>query len=160
MKTNFKQIFLAAAAALFLLVSCKKEHTGQDGSGNSYTYANGGNPKTEKIARATWIPEGKEMRLLLYNSGNANDGVELYLETAGPNFSAIPEGTFTNAPDNVAFRSAILYYNDGDESYTVSNIGRKITIAKDGNNYKINFEFTSSMGLVQGSYNGPVERAQ
>jgi len=160
MKTNLKHIFLAATAVFFLLTSCKKENAGQNGSGNSYTYANGGNSKTEKIARAAWVPEGKNMRVLLYNSGNVNDGVELYLETAGPNFSAIPEGSFTNAPNNIAFRSAILYYNDGDESYTVNSVGRTITIAKEGNNYKINFEFTSSMGLVQGSYNGPVERAQ
>ncbi|WP_018630635.1 hypothetical protein [Niabella aurantiaca] len=160
MKTNCKHHFLMAIAALFLLVCCKKENTGQNGSGNNYTYQSGGNPKTEKIARAAWIAAGKEMRLLLYNSSNANDGVELYLETAGSNFSAIPEGSFTNAPNSIAFRSAILYYNDGDESYTVNSIGRKITIAKDGNNYKINFEFTSGMGLVQGSYNGPVESAQ
>ncbi|MBZ4189856.1 hypothetical protein [Niabella beijingensis] len=160
MKTNFRRFLLMTVAVLFLLAACKKENTGQNSSDNSYTYANGGNPKTEKIAKAAWIPEGKEMRLLLYNSSNANDGVELYLETAGPNFSAIPEGSFTNAPDNIAFRSGILYYNNGDESYTVNSIGRKITIAKEGNNYKLNFEFTSSMGLVQGSYNGPVESAQ
>lgn len=160
MKFNFSPFFLVAIAALFLAASCKKESTGKNSSGNSYTYQNGGNPKTEKIERAAYIPEGKEMRLLLYNSSNANDGVELYLETAGANLTALPEGSFTNAPNNIAFRSAILYYNDGDESYTVNSIDRKITIAKDGDTYKISFEFTSSMGLVQGSYNGPVERAQ
>lgn len=158
MKTIFKQTTLLAFIISLLLSACKKDKDDAGSADNSYTYQNGGNPKTEKIARAAYIPEGKEMRLLLYNSSNANDGVELYLETSGPNFTTLSEGTFTGSSSPIMFRSAILYYNDGDESYTVNSIGRKITIVKDGDNYKVNFEFTGSMGLVQGSYTGAVTR--
>ena len=138
-----------------LLAGCKKEDAGS--SSNSYTYENGGKPKTIKIAKVAYSMDGNEMTLLMYASDNENDGIEFYLDS-GQDFTVVPEGMFTNNSNPVTFSSAILYYDDGDESYTVKSITRKIIIAKNGDEYKIDFEFTSGAGLVKGSYKGLVAR--
>ena len=151
-----KQLYARIAVVLVacLLFSCKKDKVAEPEK-NSYTYQNGGNPQTHDIANAVFDNGGTAARFLLYNSNNPNDGVEITL-IKNTVFTAIPEGNFTNSSAGTVFNDAILYYNDGDESYSVDGIARTINVTKNGSDYTIDFEFTSGMGLVKGHYSGPV----
>lgn len=151
-----KQLYVAIALILVtcLLLSCKKDKV-EGPAKNSYTYQNGGNPQTHNIGNAVFDNGGTAARFLLYNSNNPNDGVEITLRK-NTVFTAIPEGNFTNSTAGTVFNDATLYYNDGDESYSVDGIARSVNVTKNGGNYTINFEFTSGMGLVKGHYSGPV----
>ncbi len=155
MKTFFK--ILTIATLIFGMISCSSDDNGNgNGSGcsNCFTYRNGGNPKTINISKVTYTLSGNNRMELKFHS-NSNENIEVRLEGAN-NFTTIPEGTFTQSSSPVFFRNIKHTEDDGDSNYVVDGMSRQITIIKDGSNYKINFDFTSGVGLTTGNYTGTV----
>lgn len=159
MKAIFKQTAPLAIVILFLFTACKKDEVSNPGPGNGYTYQDGGNPKTIKITDAYYVVEDNvginPDEIELYFSGEqVNEGIYINLTGAGIS-TMLPEGNFTKS-GAIAFYGGRINTSGNNISYLQQSIDRKVSVAKDGGNYKINFEFTTGVGLVKGSYTGPV----
>jgi len=162
---NLKNIFvktLIIFSVVFVFSACKKDKADLDSNAkkNSYTYQNGGNPVTVKLEKSDFEIDGKDitLRFLGITAPGVSGKIHILLKYTGTP-SQMPVGTFTKSSANIAFDGAVMYYGNGDLSYLVNGIDRKISIEKNGDNtYTINFEFTTGMGLVTGNYIGSVNK--
>lgn len=139
------------------LTSCSKDDDGNNNDmdcNNCYTYTNGGDPQTVTIEYVKYYIDGENLKFFFANETMGND-IILSLDQ-DTDYDVIPEGTFTQET-TPSFTWAFHSYGLNDNSYSVDGINRKITIAKVVGGYKINFEFTSGVGLTKGNYTGLVE---
>lgn len=161
MKNNFLKALIILILGTFLIIGCSSDDGGDNtndmGCTNCYTYQNGNNPQTVQISSMGYATTtlGDKLELVFFT--NNNDKITIWLE--GNNLNEMPEGTFTSNSSPVYFDKAI-HIEDGDTNYSVNGISRQITITKVGNNHKVNFEFTSGVGLTKGNYTGLMEEIQ
>lgn len=153
MKARIFTIFLA----ILCLLACRKDEKVEDPIEvkNSYTYENGADKRSVQIVKVEYTFEDLFMtnEITLRFIGQNNDNKVIFLLSGDSIINQIPEGSFSQS-GGIVIVSGVLLTPNGNAAYALSN--KNLKIVKEGNSYKIDFEFTTDKGPVKGSYVGTV----
>jgi len=156
MTPYFGKLMVPVIALMVMMGACKKEKSEGNSDGNSYSYQKGEKSTTLKIKLAENKIAGRN-HYLFFSGDGPTDQVQIMVQKEGSDApEQIPEGTFSKEiSGGYRFFNGSLIYGDGLTS-PMTDTDRSISIAKEGSNYRISFEYTTEMGLVKGNYTGPI----
>jgi hypothetical protein len=159
MKTLKTSLYLLVILTVFA-TSCKKDNSDNPGASgnNKYTYQG----KDEKIASSNYTVidvAGANTLSLVLEGTETSQWLQLFFYKAG---ETIPEGNFTFKQNYEPTYNPATNFAGGNVNLGIADAheitGGTITVAKDGDNYKITVDATTSRGPVKGSYTGSISR--
>jgi len=153
LKTMFCLLLLGGT----LTTGCKKDKDdNQSGNGNSYTYLDA----TTKIASAnyliTTVLNVNTLSVVLKGEGNSK-WIQLYFYKSG---NTIPLGAFTYKTNLDNTYNPATNFAGGTINLDIASShemnGGKVNVTKDGDNYTITVDGTTTRGAVKATYTGKI----
>jgi len=156
MKT-LKTMFCMLLVIGTLVASCKKDKDDNpSGNGNNYTYLDA----TTKIASANYLIATmlnvNTLSVVLKGEGNSN-WIQLYFYKSG---TSIPTGNFTYKSNLDNTYNPATNFAGGTIKLDIASShemnGGKVNVSKDGDNYTITLDGTTTRGAVKATYTGKI----